>query len=494
MRELGWNIKIPILKVLEEGVRVRMKDGNENAYLKGKNDEELLYFLQKSLYSNHDTNEIIMESINYFNILFPEEIFEFWLSQDYKILSKLIKFMNMALNNDDIKDQAFIKGKYIINKDIGEFAIPIRGRQAIYGVVYLKSVNFKNIFNRINFLNEIVEIIANAFENSLLYQQSNDMVRRLESINSLTKKINNSLNKDDVINVVISELNNIYSSQFIIFAELNEEKDKYINVKNNLGKEIDYIPVENTYIGLVYKRKEAIIIGDRKKDYGLGGNYCTQSSCNSIIAVPIFIRNVMIGALSVTSVENNYFSFDDLKFLELLSQQFSLALTNSLMLNQIQELAITDYLTNLFNRSYLDEKIKGSQLEDKGGTLLLFDLDNFKRVNDNYGHQVGDKILIMVANIFKNNIREDDVAARWGGEELAIYLPKADENLAVKIGERIVKMVREETDPKVTISCGVASWKIDDNEIDYLQLVRKADQALYEAKGKGKDQLIIYSR
>lgn len=460
-----------------------------------KKDEELLYFLQKNLYSNYDTNEILLEGINYINLLFPEDSFEFWLSQDYKISSVPIKLMNMIQNINDIKNKAFIEGKYIIDQDIKEIAIPIKGKQAIYGVVYLKSSNFKNSLNRINFLNEIVEIIGSAFENSQLYQRLNSWVRRLETINSLTKEINNNLNKDDVVNVVISELTNIYKSQFIVYAEINEEKNKYINVKNNTEKEIDFIPVDDTYIGLVYKRKEAIIIGDRTKDYGLGGNYCNRNSCcNSIIATPIFIRNEITGALAVTSKEDNQFSYDDLKFLELLSQQFSLALTNSFMLNQIQQLAITDYLTNLFNRSYLDEKIKESQLEDKGGTLLLFDLDNFKRVNDNYGHHIGDKILILVAKIFKSNIREEDVAARWGGEELAIYLPKADENAAVKIGERIVKRVREETDPKVTISCGVASWKAEDKEIDYLKLVHKADQALYEAKNKGKDQLIIYSR
>ena len=106
---------------------------------------------------------------------------------------------------------------------------------------------------------------------------------------------------------------------------------------------------------------------------------------------------------------------------------------------------------------------------------------------------MGDKVLVQVANIFKNNIRDEDVAARWGGEELAIYLPKINHEVAEKIAERIIRRVRDETNPRVTISCGVAHWIADDKDIDYLLLVHKADQALYKAKKNGKDQLIIYS-
>jgi len=263
-------------------------------------------------------------------------------------------------------------------------------------------------------------------------------------------------------------------------------------MKSNIELKDDIIPVEGTYLGLSYKRGEAIIIADSKVDYGLEGKYCDSYGYRSLIIAPIFSEAEVIGVLTVCSEEANYYTYDDFKFLQLLSQQFNLSLTNSNVLSKIQQLAITDYLTELFNRSYLDDKIKESQLADNGGILLLFDLDDFKDINDTYGHDVGDRVLIQVAKIFKNNIRDEDVAARWGGEELAIYLPKIDQNIAVKVAERIVQRVRDETNPMVKISCGVANWKADDKEIDYMLLVHKADQALYKAKKNGKDQLMIY--
>ena len=85
-------------------------------------------------------------------------------------------------------------------------------------------------------------------------------------------------------------------------------------------------------------------------------------------------------------------------------------------------------------------------------------LTNFKVVNDTYGHQIGDEILIQVAKLINQNIRQTDIGARWGGEELAIYLPGAPLEVGARVANRLVKAVYENTNPQVTISCGVSYW------------------------------------
>jgi diguanylate cyclase (GGDEF)-like protein len=145
----------------------------------------------------------------------------------------------------------------------------------------------------------------------------------------------------------------------------------------------------------------------------------------------------------------------------------------------------------LYARHYLDEQVNYFQKKDFCGSLIVVDIDNFKGVNDTFGHQIGDKILIQVSGIIKTCIRDSDIAARWGGEELAIYLPQVSIDQSVRIAERIRNRVLNETNPKVTVSCGVSDWHWEDEKISVELLFYKSDMALYKAKHEGKNQIKI---
>ena len=126
---------------------------------------------------------------------------------------------------------------------------------------------------------------------------------------------------------------------------------------------------------------------------------------------------------------------------------------------------------------------------DELGVLILFDIDDFKQINDIHGHYIGDEVIIQVANIIKQNITHLDVAARWGGEELAIYLPKTSLNQGVQLAEKISQQVEQESSPPITLSAGVSVWSND--KVDSVKsLFIRADQALYEAKNFGKNRVI----
>jgi len=143
----------------------------------------------------------------------------------------------------------------------------------------------------------------------------------------------------------------------------------------------------------------------------------------------------------------------------------------------------------LYVRHYLDEQANLMQKKDFCGSLIVVDIDNFKRVNDTYGHQVGDKILIQVSQIIKSCIRDSDIAARWGGEELAVYLPQVAKDQTLRIAERIRHRVQQETSPQVTVSCGVSDWNWEEDKISVESLFYRADMALYQAKNNGRNQI-----
>ena len=167
-----------------------------------------------------------------------------------------------------------------------------------------------------------------------------------------------------------------------------------------------------------------------------------------------------------------------------------------------EKLAIIDPLTGLFNRRYLEEKFSNELIKAKAYnsyvSVVMADIDHFKRINDTYGHKVGDEVLKNLALIFRANIREDDTVARYGGEEFVIILHNVDKYNAYEIAERIRGEIEETSfeeigiPEKVTVSFGISSFPEDGEELT--DLLIKADQALYQAKSLGRNRVEVYTK
>ena len=167
-----------------------------------------------------------------------------------------------------------------------------------------------------------------------------------------------------------------------------------------------------------------------------------------------------------------------------------------------KELAVTDGLTGLYNRRYfqmqIDLEIEGADRLGQKLTLMMLDVDNFKAFNDRFGHQEGDRVLATLGEIMLSCVREKDVACRYGGEEFTIILPGGQNSTAVEIYERINGELEAyyfgtegQSAGRITMSIGVAEHLPGEPAEN---LVRRADQALYEAKARGRNQIIIASR
>lgn len=171
------------------------------------------------------------------------------------------------------------------------------------------------------------------------------------------------------------------------------------------------------------------------------------------------------------------------------------------LLVQIKELSITDPLTTLYNRRKMVEEIEQAQkcydLVKNTFTLAILDLDFFKRINDQYGHAFGDDALKLFASLLKENVRAEDVIARWGGEEFIVLFPQTTSHDAIKILDRMqglcnndLLFYNEET-VMLSFSAGVCEY---DEICDLDELIKNADQALYDAKARGRNQIILYKK
>ncbi|MEH7087239.1 GGDEF domain-containing protein, partial [Neobacillus drentensis] len=187
----------------------------------------------------------------------------------------------------------------------------------------------------------------------------------------------------------------------------------------------------------------------------------------------------------------NYFSYDNFKLFQVLSTHIGLAIANASLHAKVQRMANHDHLTGLYARHYLNDHVNQKQKIDFCGSLIVVDIDHFKQINDTYGHQTGDEILCQVSEVIRTSIRETDIAARWGGEELAIYFPQLTKTQTLRVAERIRTRVEAETSPGVTVSCGISEWNWDDEKISVESLFYKADMALYQAKHGGRNQIQV---
>ncbi len=162
---------------------------------------------------------------------------------------------------------------------------------------------------------------------------------------------------------------------------------------------------------------------------------------------------------------------------------------------KLEKLAMYDSLTGIYNRNKFNEILKYEMNMSKRYktplSLIMFDLDHFKKVNDRYGHDTGDKVLKMIAKTVLNNIRLTDTFARWGGEEFFLILPKTDIEKAKNIAEGLRSKIENANFKeigKITCSFGVVSLKEDDDE---KELIKRADEAMYLAKKNGRNRVEV---
>jgi diguanylate cyclase (GGDEF)-like protein len=220
----------------------------------------------------------------------------------------------------------------------------------------------------------------------------------------------------------------------------------------------------------------------------------------SWLGVPLFMYGECEGVVAVQSSRVAAFSAEHQRLLESLALQIAAALQNA----HLYELAMVDGLTGLFVRRYFDarieEEVERSKRYGSAFSVVMMDVDDFKNLNDTYGHLVGDRVLKAIANIVKAQMRGVDTAARYGGEEIAVILPRTEMVGAYSLAERIregiaeLRITTDEEPPRalaVTASLGIAAYpesKAQSGE----DLVRRADRALYRAKKTGKNRVELF--
>ncbi len=320
-------------------------------------------------------------------------------------------------------------------------------------------------------------------------------------------RINESLKNIDsedfwtMLNHVSAEIMQSERSSLLI---LDKKSDAFV-AKAATGIKADFLKNTKEYLGervarTVINRGEAIVVGDIGKTnlYAAPEDRLYKSA--SFISYPIMIGGRKIGVLNFTDrAGGESYSNLDLALLDAIVPSLAVIIDRVDLKNkagEFEQLSVTDALTGLLNRRYLEERvteeIKRSTRHHFPMSFMMIDVDDFKAFNDSFGHPEGDKALQMVGARLKENLRGADVAARYGGEEFSILLPQTTSEEAANIGERIRERVEQTEFPhrKITVSIGIAACSLKLNSAR--DLISAADKALYKAKRAGRNNVQIY--
>jgi diguanylate cyclase (GGDEF)-like protein len=294
-----------------------------------------------------------------------------------------------------------------------------------------------------------------------------------------------------------------------ISVYLLDEKEQNLDLIYHSGLEVNgkvSLKIGEGMPGKIAENGEHIHMHDLSVFYKTFNNFVhipgEEQSEGSYIGLALKAHNTTIGTIGIDNSTKYGLSVDDMDFMAILSHQLAAGIEKSRLFNKIQLLSQHDGLTGLYNHRMFIEKLTQeiNRLSRTQGSLsiMMIDIDHFKKFNDNFGHQVGDSVLKELAAVMLEQSRSQsiDICCRYGGEEFAIIMPELELHNAVSVAERLRKAVEKhlfmikdnKREGKVTISIGVAAI-VSRDELSPEVLIKKADDALYTSKKQGRNQV-----
>ena len=300
------------------------------------------------------------------------------------------------------------------------------------------------------------------------------MENKLNSISNIVeigKYINSSISNEDFIlkinDLIVGVLGSAYSAVYLV--------ENYNNSVANIRS-----LQQSKYVKYFQNNQEFRLNSETKLN-----DVESKKEIHSVIGVPIIIRGRMIGYIVAEHTYINFFTDEHMKLLRSIATQAAIALENYNLYKKVEELAIEDPLLAIYNRRFFYNEVERKIRMDnsKRFAIVMLDIDNFKRVNDTYGHQFGDNVLIFFADKMKEHLNRGDVLARYGGEEIIMYINDAhDEEL---VYNRMEKMRQDIVSDSmnihgVTASIGISFYPDNGEKLD--DVIGVSDKMLYRAK------------
>ena len=378
-----------------------------------------------------------------------------------------------------------------------ELAIPLMVRDEVVGVLDCQSDNLDHFDSEtIDLLTLFSTQASIALQNARLYSLEQQRARQLQAINAIAQQTTAVLDLEELLSRVCQLIQDAFRVSHVSLF-LREDHDLVLRAHH--GTLTPCIPEGGRFAATT--EPWASILADSctslERDFcsAPAGRFFAESA--SRMCIPLVSFGQTLGVLALDSAESDAFSDGDQQSLESVADICATAIQNAHYVDRVKQLAYLDGLTGIFNRRFFElrimEEIERARRYSTGMAVIMADIDEFKRLNDEFGHVLGDEVLRQVSSLFHQQVRKVDVVCRYGGEEFGILLTQVNQEQAMAVAEKLRKMVEGWQFPgvprTVTISAGAATFPEHGTSRD--ALVRAADNGLYAAKQAGRNKVCL---
>ncbi|RMG67734.1 MAG: diguanylate cyclase [Nitrospirae bacterium] len=353
--------------------------------------------------------------------------------------------------------------------------------------------------------------LKSAIERKSWFKELYNEKRDLEAIIELTYLVSSTLEAKEVLYFIVKKLSEMIEVTRCSVISVGFGEKRYAHVvSSHEDPNITNIRLDlNKYpeIKKALQSKRSVIITDALSDPLMASvkDLIKPLGIRAIAVLPIIHRDEVIGTLFLRTSKKKRFTDREIRLCKAIANASSNALYNAFLFERLEsekerlkKLAITDYLTGVYNIRYfyhrLEEEFSRAQRYGNPVSCIMFDIDHFKKINDTYGHRTGDLVLREFAQLVRRHTRKSDVFARYGGEEFIMLLPQTSVEGALVEAERLREHIRNHRfkgiDRQITSSMGISCWPAHDvNTAD--DLITLADHALFRAKNTGRDRIEV---
>jgi len=346
-------------------------------------------------------------------------------------------------------------------------------------------------------------IIAKRESDNELLARMTRYVDFFQALAEAAKAITANLRLDDVLNTILRSISQILGPENWSLLLLDPERNElYFEIA--VGKAAPAIrhlrlKVGEGIAGWVAAHKRPLVVPSVMDDprFSPKADKASHFETQSIVCVPMMYQERLLGVIELVSTHGTRtFSEEDLAVLAPFADFAAIAIENARNFQRVEELTLVDEWTSLFNarflRQRLNEELDRARRYHHPLSLIFFDLDHFKTINDSFGHATGSRVLRQVGELIWRSIRTSDRPARYGGDEFVILLPETDKQGAITIAAQIRKSVAEkpllEGIAPITATFGVATFP--DDASDGAALLEASDRSMYLGKARGRDQIV----
>ncbi len=370
--------------------------------------------------------------------------------------------------------------------------------------VYARRKSGENISGCMTFSSEKEFRLILFIEKKVMKLKESERVlsRNYEVLNHVTTSAINLSDPDVIMREFMNKVQALLNTRSWSLLLLNRERNAlYFRMTNqNIRKKLNKIeiPVGKGIAGWVASTREAIIINDVRKDarFLQDVDEATGFETKRIMAAPLVGKGELFGVIELVNKDTGKpFTEDDLDSLKTMVKYGSIILHNALIFKEMEEMTKRDDLTSLYNSRYqnwfLEETIRKATQYQGFLSIIFLDLDNFKSVNDNYGHLAGSSVLVDVAQLIREAVRTEDVVSRYGGDEFTVIQPGLRAEESREYAEAISTAIcnYHYRDIQLTVSIGIASFPEHGSTTE--AILSKADKAMYKRKMNQKNGIEI---